>query len=81
MIISVAKNSIIEMEPEEIYQHLKPTAIKAKQMAWDSNSWYSYKNNLCIEPDMFIHEFKDGRKELIQLGNRTSEFTILKKLD
>jgi hypothetical protein len=26
---------------------------------------------------MFIHEFKDGRKELIQLGNQTGEFSVL----
>lgn len=76
----IAKTSIFEMSPEEIHEHLKPTAQKLKQTALDNGSWYSYKNELCVEPDMFIHEFKDGRKELIQLGNETGEFKILKVL-
>lgn len=74
----VTKKSIFEMSPEEIHEHLKPTAQKLKQTALENGSWYSYRNELCIEPDMFIHEFIDGRKELIQLGNETGEFTILK---
>ena len=75
-----AKKSVFDMSPEEIHNHLKPTAQRAKQMALDNGSWYSYKNELCVEPDMFIHEFKDGRKELIQLGNETGEFKVLKVL-
>jgi hypothetical protein len=74
----IAKKSILEMTPEEIHEHLKPIAQKAKQEALDSGSWYSYRNELCVEPDMFIHEFKDGRKELIKLGNQTGEFKVLK---
>lgn len=73
-----AKKSIFEMSPEEIHDHLKPMAEKLKQTALDSGSWYSYRNELCVEPDMFIHEFKDGRKELIQLGDETGKFKVLK---
>ena len=76
----IAKKSVFNMEPEEIHTHLKPAAEKAKQIAWDSGSWYSYKNELCIEANMFIHEFKDGRKELIQIGNQTGEFKVLRVL-
>ena len=76
----IAKKSVFNMEPEEIREHLKPVAERAKQIAWNNGSWYSYKNELCIEADMFIHEFKDGRKELIQLGNQTGEFKVLKVL-
>jgi hypothetical protein len=75
-----AKKSIFDMDPEEIHNHLKPTAEKLKQTALDNGAWYSYKNDLCIEANMFIHEFKDGRKELIQLGNKTGEFKVLKAL-
>lgn len=75
-----AKKSIFDMGPEEIHNHLKPMAQKLKQTALDNGSWFSYRNELCVEPDMFIHEFKDGRKELIQLGNETGKFRILKVL-
>jgi hypothetical protein len=73
-----AKKSVFDMSPEEIRDHLKPVAQELKQIALDAGSWYSYRNELCVEPDMFIHEFKDGRKELIQLGNETGEFKVLK---
>jgi hypothetical protein len=66
------------MSPAEIHEHLKPVAIKLKRTALDNGAWYSYRNELCVTLDMFIHEFKDGRKELIKLGNQTGEFTVLK---
>ena len=72
-----ARKSIFDMSPEEFADLVRPVAMKLKQSALDNGSWYSYRNELCVEPDMFIHEFKDGRKELIQLGNQTGEFTIL----
>jgi hypothetical protein len=80
MAILTAKKSVFDMDPEEIHNHLKPTAIKLKKEALNNGSWYSYRNELCVEDDMFIHEFKDGRKELIQLGSETGEFKILKVL-
>jgi len=69
--------SVFDMTPEEFHEYLKPFAIKLKQTALDNGYWYSYRNELSVEADMFIHEFKDGRKELIQLGNQAGEFTIL----
>ena len=73
-----AKKSIFNMSPEEIHDHLKPMSQKLKQTALDDGLWYSYRNEMCVGPDMFIHEFKDGRKELIQLGDETGEFKVLK---
>ena len=73
-----AKKSVFEMTPEEIRERLKPVAIKARRDALDEGSWFSYRNELCIEDDMFIHEFKDGRKELIRLGDETGKFKVLK---
>jgi hypothetical protein len=80
MVTITAKKSVFEMSPEEIREHLKPMAQQLKQTALDNGAWYSYTNELCIEPDMFIREYKDGRKELIQLGNETGKFKVLKSL-
>ena len=66
------------MNPEEFEELVKPVALKARQTALDNGAWFSYKNELCVEADMFIHEFKDGHKELIKLGNRAGDYTILK---
>lgn len=73
-----AKKSVFEMTPEEMREHLRPIAEKAKQDALDEGSWFSYKNELCVQDDMFIHEFKDGHKELVQIGNETGKFKVLK---
>jgi len=66
------------MTPDEMREHLRPIAEKVRQDALDAGLWFSYQNDLCIEEDMFIHEFKDGRRELIRLGNQTGEYKILK---
>jgi hypothetical protein len=70
--------SIFDMSSEEFEQLVTPVALETKQTALDNGAWFSYKNDLCVTGDMFIHEFKDGRKELIQLGDQTGVFTILK---
>lgn len=66
------------MNNDEFEKLVKPVALKAKQTALDSGAWFSYKNELCVEPDMFIHEFKDGHKELIKLGSQAGEYSVLK---
>ncbi|MFI5136933.1 MAG: hypothetical protein ACHQIM_03840 [Sphingobacteriales bacterium] len=73
-----AKKSIFDMSPEELEEYVRPVALKAQQMDLDSGAWFSYKNELCVAPDMFIHEFKDGHKELIKLGNQPGKYTVLK---
>jgi hypothetical protein len=73
-----ARKSIFEMSPEEFEELVTPVAKNAKQTALDNGAWFSYKNELCVDNDMFIHEFKDGRKELIKLGDETGKYTVLK---
>jgi len=78
MSILTAKKSVFDMDNSEFEELVKPVALKAKQTALDNGAWFSYKNELCVEPDMFIHEFKDGHKELIKLGSQPGEHTVLK---
>ena len=66
------------MENEEFEKLVKPVALQAKQTALDNGAFFSYKNGQCVEADMFIHEFKDGHKELIKLGNQAGEYTVLR---
>ena len=65
------------MDNQELEQLLRPMAEKLKQTALDNGSWYSYQNELCTSPDMFIHEFKD-HKELVKLGHEVGQYTVLK---
>ena len=66
------------MDNEEFENLVKPVALKATQTALDNGAWFSYKNELCTETDMFVREFKDGHKELIKLGRQPGEHTVLK---
>lgn len=73
----IEKKSTFNIDNEAFEKLVKPVALKAKQTALDNGAWFSYKNELCVEKDMFIHEFKDGHKELIKLGNQPGEYTVL----
>jgi hypothetical protein len=73
-----AKKSVFEMDPEELREHLRPAAVELKQSALDNGAWYSYQNELCTESNMFVREFRDGHKELVQLGNKTGDYKVLK---
>lgn len=73
-----AEKTIFEMSPKEFEAHLKPVSVKARQTALDSGAWFSYKNELCVKSNMFIREFKDGHKELVQLGDETGKYKVLK---
>jgi hypothetical protein len=78
MSLLTVKKSVFDMDNDEFEKLVKPVALKATQVALDNGAWFSYRNELCVTSDMFIHEFKDGRKELIKHGNQTGEFTVLK---
>jgi len=75
-----AKKSVFDMGSEEFDNLVGPVGLKAKQTALNNGAWFPYKNDLCVEPDMFIHEFKDGRKELVKLGKQAGDYTVLRVL-
>ena len=73
-----AKKSVFVMDDDEFEQLVKPVAEAAKTAALDAGAWFSYKNELCTAPDMVIHEFKDGKKELVKIGEKPGDYTVLK---
>jgi len=73
-----AEKSIFDMRPEELEDFTRPVALTAKEIALDNGAWFSYKNQFCVQPDMFVREFKDGHKELIKLGDQTGEYAVLR---
>jgi len=75
-----AKKSVYDMDQEEFKNLVQPTGLKAKQTALDRGAWFPYKNDICVDADMFIHEYKDGHKELIKLGKQAGDYTVLRVL-
>jgi hypothetical protein len=39
-----------------------------------------YRNELCVKPNLFIHEYPNGRIELIEINIENSEEKIIKVL-
>jgi hypothetical protein len=39
-----------------------------------------YRNELCVKPNLFIHEYPNGRTELIEINIETSEEKVIKVL-
>jgi hypothetical protein len=72
------KKSVFDMDQEEMRERLTPAAVELKRSSLDNGAWYSYQNELCTESNMFIREFKDGHKELVQLSNKTGDYKLLK---
>ena len=66
------------MNAEEFEALVRPVALKAQKDALDNGAWISYRNDMCIEKDMFIHEFKDGHKELVLVGDKPGKYIVLK---
>lgn len=66
------------MDNDEFEQLVKPVAEAAKKAALDAGAWFSYINELCTETDMVVHEFKDGRRELVRIGEKPGDYTVVK---
>ena len=39
-----------------------------------------YRNELCVKPNLFIHEYPNGRTELIEINIENSEEKVIKVL-
>jgi hypothetical protein len=40
----------------------------------------TYRNELCVRPNLFIHEYPNGRTELIEINIDNSEVKVIKVL-
>lgn len=56
---------IFDLTDEEIWIKAKIIAEKARNTAWENGFPISYRNELCIQDNMIIHEYADGVKYLV----------------
>lgn len=57
----LAGKSVFDMTDEEIQVRAKPIAEAARKNAWDHGLPISYRNEICTQEDMIIHEYKGGK--------------------
>lgn len=80
----MAKNKkhrlIFELSKSERELRLKSALNEVIQLTVDMQKPFVYRNNLCIQPNFFIHQYPNGKKYLISQDQENSKENILKEL-
>jgi hypothetical protein len=64
---------IFELSTKEKENKLKTVLSAEMEKTAAQNQPIVYRNELCITPNLFIHQYPDGRKELIEQDPQNSE--------
>lgn len=72
--------SVFELTNEQIQAKAKPIAEEAKKLAWEHNMPISYRNEICLQDDMIIHEYKTGEKDLVSVSPEDGNVRKLRRL-
>jgi hypothetical protein len=64
---------IFELNAKEKENRLKGILSEAIQKAMALNLPMVYRNELCVKPNLFIHQYPDGKKVLIEQNTHNSE--------
>lgn len=72
--------SVFDLTDEEIQAKAKPTTDEAKKLAWEHGMPISYRNELCVQEDMIIHEYKSGEKDLVSVSPENGSVRKLRRL-
>lgn len=68
---------IFELSELEKENKLKTVLAAELEKAMAMNQPIIYRNELCIRPNLFIHKYPNGRKELIEQNSHNSEEKII----
>ena len=69
---------IFERSFKEMQELLEPVIQKVEQELLDKGLYISYKDENCTSPDLFVHRYKDGRKELVSVNVNTGEINLVR---
>jgi hypothetical protein len=69
---------VFERSFKEMQELLEPVIQKVEEELLDKGLYISYRDENCTTPDLFMHRYKDGRKELVSVNVNTGEFTLVR---
>ena len=69
---------VFEMTIEEVEAHLKPATENVIQDTFNKGFPITYRDDRCSTAAHYIHEYKDGRIQLVIFDHETRETTIVK---
>lgn len=68
---------IFERSFKEMQELLEPVIQKVEQELLDKGLYISYRDENCTTPDLFMHRYKDGRKEMVSVNVKTGKITLV----
>jgi len=71
---------IFELSKSERELRLKSALNEIVQLTIDLQKPFVYRNDLCIQPNFFIHQYPNGKKYLISQDQENSKENILREL-
>lgn len=80
MAINKKHRLIFELSKSERELRLKSALNEVIQLTVDMQKPLVYRNNLCIQPNFFIHQYPNGKKFLISQDEENSKENILREL-
>lgn len=68
------------MTDQELQERAKSIAEAARKNSWDHGQPISYRNELCTQNDMIIHEYKNGEKILVSVSGENGHVKKIRSL-
>lgn len=78
--MDTSKKSIFNQSADDLETRLGSKTDLVNQQALDQGLYISYRDHNCTSSDQFVHEYKDGRKQLIRINSQTGKEELLKDL-
>ncbi len=69
-----------DLTPSQQEDLLNKVLEKEIQRTLDIGLYVTYRDKHCISDDEFIHEYKDGRKQLVRINMVTGKDELIKEL-
>lgn len=69
---------IFERSFKEMQELLEPVIQKVEQGLLEKGLYISYRDENCTTSDLFMHRYKDGRKEMVSVNAQTGEITLIR---
>ena len=72
--------SFVDLTPSQREALLNKVLEIEIQRTLDMGLYVIYRDKRCVSDDQFIHEYKDGRKQLVRINSLTGQDEIIREL-
>lgn len=76
----LSHRDVFDMNSQELADHLQPVIEQTVKQALDNGLYFSYPADPDGFPGAFIHEYKNGKKVLIEIDTQTGREHFIKNL-